>query len=137
MARAIAAGYKEIALTGVHLGSYGRDLPVPSSLLDLVSELARRPEDVLFRISSLEPMDCTPALVRLIAGSPRLAPHLHLPLQHGSDRILRAMKRPYTTASYARTVRQVRELMPAASIGTDLIVGFPGESDEDFARMID
>ena len=114
-----------------------RSLPVPSSLLDLVSELARRPEDVLFRISSLEPMDCTPALVRLIAGSPRLAPHLHLPLQHGSDRILRAMKRPYTTASYARTVRQVRELMPAASIGTDLIVGFPGESDEDFARMID
>lgn len=137
VARAIEAGYKEIALTGVHLGSYGRDLPTGGSLLDLVRALAQQPADVLFRISSLEPMDCTPALVDLVAASPRLAPHLHLPLQHGSDRILRSMKRPYTAAAYTDIVRHVRRLMPTASLGTDLIVGFPGETDDDFQQMVD
>ena len=137
VARAIESGYKEIALTGVHLGSYGRDLPTGGSLLDLVRALAQQPADVLFRISSLEPMDCTPALVDLVAASPRLAPHLHLPLQHGSDRILRSMKRPYTAAAYTDIVRHVRRLMPTASLGTDLIVGFPGETDADFEQMVD
>jgi threonylcarbamoyladenosine tRNA methylthiotransferase MtaB len=138
VARAVAAGYKEIAITGVHLGSYGRDLaPVTAdaastSLDALVRVLADWPGDVLFRISSLEPMDCTPAIVDLVAGSPRLAPHFHLPLQHGSDEMLGAMRRPYTTSFYGNLVERIARLMPHASIGTDLIVGFPGETDAQF-----
>jgi threonylcarbamoyladenosine tRNA methylthiotransferase MtaB len=130
---AVAAGYKEIAITGVHLGSYGRDLEEPASLTDLVRNLAAWPDDVLFRISSLEPMDCTDEVVDLVAGSPRLAPHFHLPLQHGSDEMLRAMRRPYTATFYRRIVERIRAQMPNASIGSDVIVGFPGETAPNFA----
>jgi len=132
---AIAAGYKEIALTGVHLGSYGRDLDVPRSLLDLLIALSRVDAPVLFRVSSLEPMDCSDAIVDLMASSLRFAPHFHLPLQHGSDVILRAMQRPYTTEYYRRLVDRIAARLPHASIGSDIIVGFPGESDGDFAQM--
>jgi len=132
--RVSQAGFKEIALTGVHLGSYGRDLDPPCSLLDLLSALDGMRLDVTFRISSLEPMDCSPEIVRLVAGSAgRFAPHFHLPLQHASDRILEAMRRPYTLDYYRRVVNTIVEHMPHASIGSDMIVGFPGESDEDFA----
>jgi threonylcarbamoyladenosine tRNA methylthiotransferase MtaB len=125
--RAVSAGYKEIAITGVHLGSYGRDLPTRESLAILVRRLAAWPADVLFRISSLEPMDCTPEIVDIVAASPRLAPHFHLPLQHGSDLMLQAMRRPYSAAYYEDLVGRIRASMPHASIGSDLIVGFPGE----------
>jgi threonylcarbamoyladenosine tRNA methylthiotransferase MtaB len=130
--RATKAGYKEIALTGVHLGSYGRDLPQPASLRDLLERLAAWPDDVLFRVSSLEPMDCTPDVVSLAASSPRIAPHFHLPLQHGAAAMLKAMRRPYTAAFYATTVERIAGLMPHASIGSDVIVGFPGETDAHF-----
>jgi threonylcarbamoyladenosine tRNA methylthiotransferase MtaB len=130
--RAVASGYKEIVITGVHLGSYGRDLTAGVSLETLVRRLAAWPADVLFRISSLEPMDCTPALVDLIAGSPRLAPHLPLPLQHGSDDMLAVMRRPYTARFYRSLIERIATCMPHASIGTDVIVGFPGEQDADF-----
>jgi len=90
---------------------------------------------VLFRISSLEPMDCTPAIVDLVASSPFLAPHFHLPLQHASDRVLAAMKRPYTLEFYASLVGAIRAHMPHASIGSDIIVGFPGETDGDFEEL--
>ena len=130
--RAVAAGYKEIALTGVHLGSYGRDLAQRSSLADLLRHLAAWPEDVLFRVSSLEPMDCTPDIVSIAASSPRIAPHFHLPLQHGADSMLRAMRRPYTAAYYSALIDRVIGLMPSASIGSDVIVGFPGETDAQF-----
>jgi threonylcarbamoyladenosine tRNA methylthiotransferase MtaB len=129
--RAVAAGYKEIAITGVHLGSYGRDTG-GASLEMLVAELASWPDDVLFRISSLEPMDCSSRIVELVAGSPRLAPHFHLPLQHGSDAMLRAMRRPYSVSRYVDLVERIAASMPHASIGTDLIVGFPGESELHF-----
>jgi threonylcarbamoyladenosine tRNA methylthiotransferase MtaB len=132
--RAVAAGYKEIAITGVHLGSYGRDLPEPSSLSALVRALSEWPDDVLFRISSLEPMDCTPDVVEMVAASPRLAPHFHLPLQHGSDAMLRAMRRPYTAGFYRHLVETIRRRMPDASIGSDMIVGFPGETSEHFEQ---
>jgi threonylcarbamoyladenosine tRNA methylthiotransferase MtaB len=122
--RVVAAGYKEIALTGVHLGSYGRDLQPPSSLSELVSTLTRTP-GVLFRVSSLEPMDFPPDIVE------RVAPHFHLPLQHASNRILRAMRRPYTLERYARIVDDIRARVPHAAIGTDVIVGFPGETEDD------
>jgi threonylcarbamoyladenosine tRNA methylthiotransferase MtaB len=145
--RAVASGYKEIAITGVHLGSYGRDLTVgralsgspggrdkvrPTSLGSLVRVLADWPDDVLFRISSLEPMDCTPAIVDLVAGSARLAPHFHLPMQHGSDDVLRAMRRPYSAMSFQRLIERIARMIPHASIGTDVIVGFPGETAAQF-----
>jgi threonylcarbamoyladenosine tRNA methylthiotransferase MtaB len=133
--RAVDAGYKEIAVTGVHLGSYGRDLGDGTTLTSLVRELSEWPDDVLFRISSLEPMDCTAEIVDLATRSPRIAPHFHLPLQHGSDAMLSAMNRPYTAAYYRGLVERIASSMPHASIGTDLIVGFPGEQDAHFAEM--
>ena len=134
--RAVAAGYKEIALTGVHLGSYGRDLPQPSTLAELLRHLAESPDDVLFRVSSLEPMDCTPDVISLAASSPRIAPHFHLPLQHGADAMLRAMRRPYTASYYTELIHRIVGLLPHASIGSDVIVGFPGESDTQFEESL-
>jgi threonylcarbamoyladenosine tRNA methylthiotransferase MtaB len=139
--RVAAAGFKEIILTGVHLGSYGRDLGRATSLGDLLRELARWAaartftSELLFRISSLEPMDCTPEVVALVAEHCVFAPHFHLPLQHASNRMLRAMRRPYTIEYYASLVAGIRARMPDAAIGTDVIVGFPGEADEDFDRL--
>ena len=133
--RAIDAGYKEIAITGVHLGSYGRDLGDGSSLSTLVAALGDWNGDVLFRISSLEPMDCTPAIVDMVAASARLAPHFHLPLQHGCEEMLRAMRRPYTPAFYRGLIDRVRTTLPDAAIGSDVIVGFPGENDTHFEEL--
>jgi threonylcarbamoyladenosine tRNA methylthiotransferase MtaB len=133
--RAVEAGYKEIAITGVHLGSYGRDLNDGSALATLVRTLGEWKDDVLFRISSLEPMDCTPEIVETMARSDRLAPHFHLPLQHGSDAMLRAMRRPYTASYYRGLVERIRTCMPDAAIGSDIIVGFPGEDDSRFDEM--
>lgn len=134
--RAVEAGYREIAITGVHLGSYGRDLGAGATLTQLLRVLAEWPDDVLFRISSLEPMDCTAEILDIASWSPRIAPHFHLPLQHGSDEMLAPMRRPYTTAFYRDLVSRVRTSMAHASIGTDLIVGFPGERDEHFDAMV-
>jgi threonylcarbamoyladenosine tRNA methylthiotransferase MtaB len=97
-----------------------------------VRALAEWPHEVLFRISSLEPMDCSDDVVDLVAGSPRLAPHFHLPLQHGCDDVLRAMRRPYTSSFYRRLVDRIRTRVPDAAIGSDLIVGFPGETSAQF-----
>ncbi|MBI2834681.1 MAG: tRNA (N(6)-L-threonylcarbamoyladenosine(37)-C(2))-methylthiotransferase MtaB [Acidobacteria bacterium] len=130
--RATDAGYKEVVITGVHLGSYGRDLDPPAALSALLEELDRRAGDVRFRLSSLEPMDCSAPLVDLVAESPRFAAHFHLPLQHASDRMLRAMQRPYAFEDYRRLVDRIRRRLPNAAIGSDVIVGFPGETDDDF-----
>jgi threonylcarbamoyladenosine tRNA methylthiotransferase MtaB len=132
--RIVEAGFKEIVLTGVHLGSYGRDLYPPSSLIELLRALERG-WTVLFRISSLEPMDCSPGVIDLVAERDGLAPHFHLPMQHASDRMLTAMRRPYTFSYYADLVDSIRARIPAASIGSDVIVGFPGETDQDFEQM--
>ena len=157
--RVAAAGFKEIALTGVHLGSYGRDLEPRSSLIELLAALdaqtplgADLPQSadvlpsadaaqgfspaILFRISSLEPMDCSREIVDLVASSPRFAPHFHLPLQHASDRVLAAMRRPYTIESYASLVDDIRARVPSAAIGSDIRVGFPGETDEDVDQLV-
>jgi threonylcarbamoyladenosine tRNA methylthiotransferase MtaB len=131
--RAVDAGYREIAITGVHLGSYGRDIGDGTDLARLVRVLSEWPDDIVFRISSLEPMDCTPAIIDVAAHSPRIAPHFHLPLQHGSDVMLRAMKRPYTAGDFQRIVERIHARLPYAAVGTDVIVGFPGESAEQFA----
>ncbi len=135
--RAVDAGYKEIVIAGVHLGSYGRDLDDGTTLERLVLALSRHPGNVLFRLSSLEPMDCTRAIVRLVAESERLAPHFHLPLQHGSDAMLLRMRRPYTSSVYRSLLDDIHSRMPHASIGTDVIVGLPGERDEHFVRTIE
>jgi threonylcarbamoyladenosine tRNA methylthiotransferase MtaB len=136
IARAAAAGFKEVTLTGVHLGSYGRDLTPASSLLALLRALDAVEGDVTFRVSSLEPTDCTPEIVALVAGSGRFLPHFHLPLQHASDRLLASMRRPYTLDHYRRLVDAIVSRLPHASIGSDMIVGFPGETDEDFAANL-
>jgi threonylcarbamoyladenosine tRNA methylthiotransferase MtaB len=132
VARLGRAGFKEIWLVGVHLGSYGRDLDPPTTLVDLLRELDRVPGCLGFRLGSLEPMDCTPALIDLVSRSGRLAAHFHLPLQHATDRMLRAMRRPYDVALYRALVDRIRQALPQASIGADLIVGFPGETCADF-----
>jgi len=133
--RVAAAGFKEIALTGVHLGSYGRDLAPRSSLTELLRRLHYERSDVLFRISSLEPMDCPREIVDLVADAERFAPHFHLPLQHAADRLLTAMRRPYTIAQYASLVDAIRTRIPHASIGSDIIIGFPGETDVDVEQL--
>ncbi len=135
--RLAEAGFREVWLTGVHLGSYGRDLAPPCRLIDLLRALDREAAalDVRFRLSSLEPMDCGDEVIDLMAESPRLAPHLHLPLQHASDRVLAAMRRPYTAAQFRALVERARERMPDAAIGTDVIAGFPGETDRDFGEL--
>ena len=135
--RAVDAGYREIAVAGVHLGSYGRDLGDGTTLTQLVRHLGEWPDDVLFRISSLEPMDCTPDIIDVAARSRRIAPHFHLPLQHGSDAMLSAMNRPYTATYYRNLVEHIRSRLPDAALGTDIIVGFPGETDADFRTMSD
>lgn len=135
--RIAAAGFKEVALTGVHLGSFGRDLSPAASLVDLLAAIDALRLDVTFRVSSLEPMDCTPAVVDVIARSDgRVAPHLHLPLQHASDRVLGLMRRPYTLELYRRLVGTILDRLPHASIGSDVIAGFPGETDDDFDRNL-
>jgi len=135
--RLAAAGYKEIWLVGVHLGSYGRDLREPESLAGLLRALDTIGGDVTFRISSLEPMDCSPDIVELVATSGRFAPHFHLPLQHGTDRVLGLMRRPYTRDVYMDLVGCIHARLPYASIGTDLIAGFPGESEGDAEESAD
>jgi threonylcarbamoyladenosine tRNA methylthiotransferase MtaB len=143
--RVVGVGFKEIALTGVHLGSYGRDLTPSSSLVTLLGALERwagadqrrAAPRVLFRISSLEPMDCSQEVVELVAASRFFAPHFHLPLQHASDRMLTAMRRPYSFGYYRDLVAGIRARIPHASIGSDVIIGFPGESDHDFSTLLD
>ena len=136
--RVAATGFREVVLTGVHLGSYGRDLGPRASLAGLLRALADLPLDVTFRISSLEPMDCTAEIVDLVAASGgRFAPHFHLPLQHASDTVLARMRRPYTRDVYSRLVGSIRDRLPHASIGSDLIVGFPGETAEEFAANLE
>jgi threonylcarbamoyladenosine tRNA methylthiotransferase MtaB len=133
--RVQTAGYREVAITGVHLGSYGRDLADGSNLLELLKTIERHAPDMRFRVSSLEPMDCSDEIVDLVAASPCIAPHFHLPLQHASDPVLVAMRRPYTLAYYRRLVDRIRRDIPHASIGTDIIVGFPGETSDDFSVL--
>jgi threonylcarbamoyladenosine tRNA methylthiotransferase MtaB len=137
VSRVAGAGYKEIAIAGVHLGSYGCDLDAQTSLVELLRALAALPVDVTFRISSLEPMDCTRAIVDLVATTGRFAPHFHLPLQHGSDAVLARMRRPYTLRYYRELIEYLLGRIPHASIGSDLIAGFPGETEAEFRETTD
>lgn len=128
-------GYSEVVISGVHLGAWGRDLVPASNLAKLLEAISSMPSRLRVRLSSLEPMDVTPEVEEVIAGSPRFARQLHLPIQHASDRVLRRMRRPYAFEHVARLLERLRARMPDASIGADLIAGFPGESDEDFELL--
>jgi threonylcarbamoyladenosine tRNA methylthiotransferase MtaB len=131
--RALAdAGVKEIVLSGINLGSYGRDLTPRVELAGLVQRILDETPIQRLRFSSIEPQDVTEDFVSMMASSARLAPHFHVPLQSGSDRVLKAMHRWYRAAHYAQRLHVIRRVMPNAGIGADVIVGFPGETDEDF-----
>jgi threonylcarbamoyladenosine tRNA methylthiotransferase MtaB len=130
-------GVQEVVLTGVHLGSYGRDLDAANrtDLKQLVAALLTHTDIPRLRLSSLEPWELADGFFDLWANWPgRLCPHLHLPLQAGTDKQLRAMARRCTTASFARLLATARAAIPDLTVTTDLITGFPGESEADFAE---
>jgi len=125
----VAAGYREIVLSGINLGRWGRDFQPQQRFEQLVRALLEHTSIQKIRISSVEPMDWSDDLISLVAGSPRIARHAHVPLQSGSDRILRRMHRKYRPWHYAEKIRKIHEAMPHAAIGADVMVGFPGETD--------
>ncbi|HXZ35139.1 MAG TPA: tRNA (N(6)-L-threonylcarbamoyladenosine(37)-C(2))-methylthiotransferase MtaB, partial [Thermodesulfobacteriota bacterium] len=136
-ARGLAAqGFKEIVLTGIHLGTYGEDLLPPPSLLILLKELERQNLSLRLRLSSIEPREFNPPLMEYLASSRRVCPHLHIPLQSGDDRILRRMNRNYSSAFFADLVNRLAQTIPGAAIGADVIGGFPGEDDSAFLNTM-
>lgn len=128
----VASGYREIVLSGINLGRWGRDFEPQQRFEQLLGGLLEHTDVEKLRISSVEPMDWTDELIALVASSSRIARHAHVPLQSGSDRILRRMHRRYRPWHYAEKIRRIREAMPDAAIGADVMVGFPGETDELF-----
>ena len=135
VAALIHRGYKEIVVSGIHLGTYGRDLNPGTTLGNLVvAILDNNPGLERLRLSSIEPLEVTPEIITLVAERPRMAHHLHIPLQSGSPRVLRAMRRPYQPEYYADLLRRIRDKVPDAAIGADVMVGFPGETDEEFSQ---
>ncbi len=127
----------EIVLTGVHLGTYGAALPQPETLDGLVCRILEIPGLQRLRLSCIEPMAFPPALIDIAAADNRLAPHFHLPLQSGNDRTLKRMVRPYRAVDYQHILDEIREKLPHACLGTDVIVGFPGETDAEFAATLE
>lgn len=135
--RLAKAGYQEVVLTGIHLSSYGRDLKSTVDLPDLLVDLAAIPGIERIRLSSVEPTDVTDKLIALMVREPKLCRHLHIPLQSGDDEILRRMNRRYQTDDYRYLLKRLRDDMPDIAITTDLIVGFPGETEEQFQNIYD
>ena len=131
------AGFHEVVLTGIHLGAYGIDLAARPTLADACRTALACGGLKRLRIGSLESVELSAELLELIRTEPRLAAHLHLPLQAGCDNVLRAMNRHYTTEDFARLIEGVRAAVPGVAISTDIIVGFPGETEEDFAAGLD
>jgi threonylcarbamoyladenosine tRNA methylthiotransferase MtaB len=136
----VASGYREVVISGINLGRWGRDLSFESARFeDLVRFILERTSLEKLRISSVEPMDWSDGLISLMAESSRIAKHAHVPLQSGSDRVLRLMHRKYRPWHYREKIENIRGAMPCAAIGADVMVGFPGETDHDFEetrRMI-
>jgi threonylcarbamoyladenosine tRNA methylthiotransferase MtaB len=128
----VSAGYREIVLSGINLGQWGRDFAPQLHFEQLLRALLEYTDIQKIRISSVEPMDWSDELIELVAGSPRIAKHAHAPLQSGSDRILRAMHRRYRPWHYAEKIRKIRDAMPDAAIGADVMTGFPSETDDLF-----
>jgi threonylcarbamoyladenosine tRNA methylthiotransferase MtaB len=129
-------GYQEIVLTGIHLGAYGLDLSPPASLTELVLRITTGRLVKRLRIGSLEPNEVTDELLELMAASDTICPHLHLPLQSGSDTVLKRMGRHYTADFFRTLVDKIHTHLPNAFIGADVIAGFPGESEQEFAETL-
>jgi len=135
--RRLAPRYSEIVLTGINLGRWGRDLSGTGlRFIDLVRALLAETEVRRLRLSSVEPMDWSDELLELMAAEPRIAQHVHAPLQSGSDRVLKRMFRKYRVRHYESRISLARRLMPLAAIGADVLVGFPGETEQDFAETV-
>jgi threonylcarbamoyladenosine tRNA methylthiotransferase MtaB len=129
----VAAGYREIVISGINLGRWGRDLPgQPAHFTDLLRALLQKTAIEKLRISSVEPMDWSDELIALAASSPRVAKHAHVPLQSGSDAVLRRMHRKYRPWHYQEKIGKIRAAMPGAAIGADVMVAFPGETEAEF-----
>jgi threonylcarbamoyladenosine tRNA methylthiotransferase MtaB len=131
------AGYKEIVLTGIHLGGYGHDLTTKIDLTALLEMIAQKRLIPRLRLSSLDPREVPDRLLDLMANSEIICPHLHICAQAGDDAILKRMRRNYDTVYYRELLMKVRERLPDAALGSDIIVGFPGETDEAFERSLE
>lgn len=129
-------GYGEIVVTGIHLGLYGRDLNPPVALESMIQQIADIPGILRLRMGSIEPHEITDELLELVADHPAVCEHLHIPLQSGSNRILKRMRRNYTTEDYRAVVEKAREKVPDLAVTTDIIVGFPGETEQDFSETM-
>ncbi len=136
--RLMDRGASEVVLSGIHLGQYGGDLEPASGLEDLLTMLLEEGLPGRLRLSSIEPLEITPRLIETLAGADgHICRHIHIPLQSGSDRVLRAMGRPYLSGHFTDAVRLLQDSVPGIGIGCDVICGFPGESEEDFERTRD
>ncbi len=131
-----ANGYREVVLTGIHLGAYGLDLPSPSSLTELVRCIDAERLVARLRIGSVEPNEVSGELLALMARSEIICPHLHLPLQSGSDAVLSRMGRRYTAAFFRELMSRITPALPDAFVGADVIAGFPGESAQEFSETM-
>jgi threonylcarbamoyladenosine tRNA methylthiotransferase MtaB len=138
------AGHREIVLTGIFLGAYGKDttrknrFDTPGQpLVDIIEKLLKMDGLGRLRLSSLEPMDLTEELLKILSSSDKVAGHLHLPLQAGSDIVLRRMGRQYRSDEYLHAIESARKMLPDLAISTDVIVGFPGETEEDFEKTLE
>ncbi len=131
------AGVKEVVVTGVHLGRYGKDLEPPWSLTKLLWEILERCALPRIRLSSIEPLDLGEDLLHCMMTQPRICPHLHVPLQSGDDEVLRWMNRPYGTAEYLEKAELARGMVPDLTWGCDVMVGFPGETPAQFQRTLE
>jgi threonylcarbamoyladenosine tRNA methylthiotransferase MtaB len=134
--RAERDGAREIVLTGIHAGRYGADRGERDGLAGLVGSLLGATSACRFRLGSVEPREITPALVSLLSTQGRLCPHLHVPLQSGSDRVLLRMRRPYTARQYRERLVLLVAEVPGIRLGADVIAGFPGETPDDFAETM-
>jgi threonylcarbamoyladenosine tRNA methylthiotransferase MtaB len=135
--RDLASRYPEVVLTGINLGRWGREPGSQIRLAGLLRVLLEETDVQRLRLSSVEPMDWSDDLLRLMAESPRIAKHVHAPLQSGADTVLRRMRRKYRPHHYESRIRLARELMPDAAIGADVMTGFPGETNEEFEQTRD
>ncbi len=136
-ARLAEEGYKELVLTGIEISSWGRDLEGKPELMDLIEAVCAAAPDCRVRLGSLEPRTITAHFCRRGAAIPNLCPHFHLSMQSGCDSVLKRMNRKYDTARYYESVRLLREYFDRPGITTDLIVGFPGETEEEFVQTLD
>ncbi len=134
--RELAHDHPEIVLSGINLGRWGRERGSSLRLVDLLRRLLDETPVRLLRLSSVEPMDFSDALLDLMATTPRIAPHVHAPLQSGSDTVLRRMRRRYRARHYEQRIRRAHSLMPDAAFGADVMAGFPGETDAEFQESL-